>query len=121
MRAPKLTELEEFVFANGDRSSATLASELNRSEAVVDAAYSRAHRKIRDIAALRRLYRLKEDCRGKHVVTRGRLELRDLYAGDEVRLLQRGPDDVCLIRGGGGAFVTYVRDCDLEPSHPELH
>ena len=62
MKAPKLTKLEEFVFANGDRSSATLASELNRSEAVIVAAYARAHQKMQDLEAPLRLraYHLKE-------------------------------------------------------------
>lgn len=44
-----LTDLERFVWKNRNRSSAALATELNRTEAAITAAYNRAHNKMRDL------------------------------------------------------------------------
>lgn len=47
----KLTKLEEFVWNNRHRSSAALATELNRSEGVIERAHSAAAKKMREKAS----------------------------------------------------------------------
>jgi hypothetical protein len=47
VQAEPLTAFERFVWDNGDRSCAALATETNRTEGAVTAAYNRAHDKMR--------------------------------------------------------------------------
>lgn len=51
-KRPVLTRFEKFCWDNGDRSSAALATETNRTEQAVCAAYTRAHNKMRELAAI---------------------------------------------------------------------
>jgi hypothetical protein len=51
-KRPTLTAFERFFWDNGDRSSAAMASETNRTEAAVCAAYARAHSKLAELAAI---------------------------------------------------------------------
>lgn len=50
---PVLTPLERFAYENGDRAPGILATELNRSEAAISAAYLRADKKVRELVALK--------------------------------------------------------------------
>jgi|SRR6185503_1489444 len=55
-RMPVLTELEKFVLANASRPPAALATELNRTEQAIWAAFTRADGKAKDIAAIKEIY-----------------------------------------------------------------
>lgn len=58
-KVPVLTKLEEFVWKHQDAPAAQLATELNRTEQAISAAYSRALAKKTEIEAIR-LYNLAE-------------------------------------------------------------
>lgn len=51
-KIPTLTKLEKFCWEHQEESSSSVASQLNRSEASIMAAYSRAERKLKEIGAI---------------------------------------------------------------------
>lgn len=52
-KVPTLTKLEQFVWDNQEQNVHSLAGQTNRTESAIQAAFSRADRKLKEIAAIK--------------------------------------------------------------------